>query len=115
MENQKNHIYLCGMEEKKSIINWEVYSKLKKNPPIIKKEIRFYRKPLLGRILDNIRIFGKKMWKKPVFSVLFFGNFLLLLKYVDCAVSSDNIELFRWVTTSTFFVLFGVSIFFDKN
>jgi hypothetical protein len=103
------------MEEKKSIINWEVYSRLKKNPPIIKKDLRFYRKPLLGRILDNIRFFGKKMWKKPVFSVLFFANFLILLKYIDCTVSSDPIELFRWVTTSSFFVLFGVSIFFDKN
>jgi hypothetical protein len=115
LENQKFHLYLWCMKENKSIINWEVYSRLKKPTPIIQKELKFYRKPLLGRILDKIRVFVKKMWKKPFFSVLFLGNFLLLLKYVDCTVSGEHVELFRWVTTSTFFVLFGVSIFFDKN
>ncbi len=103
------------MEEKKSIINWEVYSRLKKPTPIIQKEVKYYRKPLLGRILDKIRVFGKKIWKKPLFSVLFFGNLLVLLKYVDCTLSGEQIELFRWMTTSTFFLLFGVFIFFDKN
>ena len=103
------------MEEKKSIINWEVYQRLKKPMPIIKKEMKFYRKPILGRILDKILFFGQKLLKKPFFSVLFLANFLLLLKYVDCTVSGEQVELFRWVTTSTFFVLFGVSIFFDKN
>jgi hypothetical protein len=103
------------MEEKKSIINWEVYSRLKKPTPIIQKEFKFYRKPLLGRILDKIRVFGQKLRKKPLFSALFFGNLLVLLKYVDCTLSGEQIELFRWMTTSTFFLLFGVFIFFDKN
>lgn len=99
------------MEEKKSIINWEIYQRLKKPTPIIKREIGFCRKP----ILDKILFFGLKLRKKPLFSVLFLANFLLLLKYLDCTVSGEQVELFRWVTTSTFFVLFGVSIFFDKN
>jgi hypothetical protein len=103
------------MEEKKSIINWEVYQRLKKPVPIIKKEIKFYRKPILGRILDKILFFSRKLREKPFFSVLFLANLLLLLKYVDCTVSGEQVELFRWVITSTFFVLFGVSIFFDKN
>ena len=103
------------MEEKKSIINWEVYQRLKKPMPIIKKEMKFYSKPILGRILDKILFFGRKLRKKPFFSVLFLANFLLLLKYVDYTVSGEQVELFRWVTTSTFFVIFGVFIFFDKN
>jgi hypothetical protein len=103
------------MEEKKSIINWEVYQRLKKPVPIIKKEIKFYRKPILGRILDKILFFSRKLREKPFFSVLFLANLLLLLKYVDCTVSGEQVELFRWVTTSTFFLLFGVSIFFYKN
>jgi hypothetical protein len=103
------------MEEKKSIINWEVYQRLKKPVPIMKKEIKFYRKPILGRILDKILFFSRKLREKPFFSVLFLANLLLLLKYVDCTVSGEQVELFRWVITSTFFVLFGVSIFFDKN
>jgi hypothetical protein len=103
------------MEEKKSIINWDVYQRLKKPVPIIKKEIKFYRKPILGRILDKILFFSRKLREKPFFSVLFLANLLLLLKYVDCTVSGEQVELFRWVITSTFFVLFGVSIFFDKN
>ena len=103
------------MEEKKSIINWEVYQRLKKPVPIIKKEIKFYRKPILGRILDKILFFSRKLREKPFFSVLFLANLLLLLKYVDCTVSGEQVELFRWVITSTFIVLFGVSIFFDKK
>jgi hypothetical protein len=50
------------MEEKKSIINWEVYQRLKKPMPIIKKEIKFYRKPILGRILDKILFFGQNFY-----------------------------------------------------
>lgn len=115
LETKKIHIYLCCMEEKKSIINWEVYSRLKKNPHIIKKDLRFYRKPLLGRILDNIRFFGKKMWKKPVFSILFLLNLTLLLEYGRCSYFGDHIDLFRWVTTGSFLVFFGYLTFFDKN
>lgn len=103
------------MKENKSIINWEVYQKMKKPNMKIHTEIKPYKKPILGRILDKICIFGQKLWKKPFFSILFLSNFLLLLKYVDCTVSGEQIQMFRWITTSTFFVLFGILIFFDRN
>ena len=64
------------MEEKKSIINWEVYQRLKKPMPIIKKEMKFYSKPILGRILDKILFLVENYVKNP-----FFRFFSWLISY----------------------------------
>jgi hypothetical protein len=108
-------VYICVMERKKSIINWEVHQKLKSNKISIQKDIKTYKKPILGQIWDKICIFGQKIRKKPIFSALFIANLILVLEYGRCSYFGESIDLFRWVTTSSFLVFFGYMTFFDKN
>jgi hypothetical protein len=103
------------MDKKKSIINWEVYQKLKNGKIDIQKDLKTYKKPLLGQVWDKICVFGQKIRKKPIFSVLFIANLILVLEYGRCSYFGESIDLFRWVTTSSFLVFFGYMTFFDKN
>ena len=103
------------MKPNKSIINWEVYQKLKSNKISIHKYTKTYKTPIFGRILEKICFFGKKIRKKPIFSVLLISNLVLLLEYGRCIYFEYPIDLFRWVTTSSFLVFFGYMTFFDKN
>lgn len=103
------------MKKNNSINNWELYQKIKKPKITYTKEFKGYRKPFLGRILDKICIFGQKLIKKPIFSILLLLNVILLLEYGRCTYFGDHIELFRWVTTGSFLVFFGYLTFFDKN
>jgi hypothetical protein len=107
--------YICVMERNKSIINWEVHQKLKSNKILIQKDIKTYKKPILGQIWDKICVFSQKIRKKPIFSVLFTLNFVLILEYGRCTYFGESIDLFRWVTTSSFLIFFGYMTFFDKN
>jgi hypothetical protein len=103
------------MEHNKSIINWEVHQKLKSNKISIQKDIKTYKKPILGQIWDKICVFIQKIRKKPIFSVLFTLNFVLILEYGYCTYFGESIEVFEWVTTSSFLIFFGYMTFFDKN
>jgi hypothetical protein len=38
-----------------------------------------------------------------------------VLEYGRCSYFGESIDLFRWVTTSSFLVFFGYMTFFDKN
>jgi hypothetical protein len=103
------------MKKNHSIHNWELYHKIKGNKISYQKEFMSYKKPFLGRILDKICVFGQKLIKKPIFSILFLLNLTLLLEYGRCSYFGDHIDLFRWVTTGSFLVFFGYLTFFDKN
>jgi len=103
------------MKKNNSINNWELYQKIKGSKITYQKEFYGYRKPLLGRIFDKICIFGQKLKKKPIFSILFLLNLILLLEYGRCSFFGEQIDLFRWVTTGSFLVFFGYLTFFDKN
>jgi hypothetical protein len=98
-----------------SIINWEVYQKLKKGNQKIENKIKTYKKPVLGRIFDKICVFGQKLIKKPIFSLLFLMNLTLIVEYFRCTYLGEGVEMFRWVTTTSFLVFFGYLAFFNKN
>lgn len=103
------------MKKNESIHNWELYQKLKGNKIVYQKEFVKYKKPFLGRIWDKTCVFGQKLIKKPIFSILLLLNAVLLLEYTRCTFFGDHIELFRWITTGSFFIFFGYLTFFDKN
>ena len=98
-----------------SIINWEVYQKLKNSKFKIEKDIKTYKKPILGQILDKLCFFGQKLIKKPIFSLLFLLNLLLLVEYFRCTFLSEQIDMFKWVTTTSFLIFYGYLAFFNKN
>ena len=54
------------MKKNHSIINWEVYKKVKKPNMKISKKIYRYKKPFLGRMLDKIVNYWSKIKKKPL-------------------------------------------------
>lgn len=103
------------MEKKSSIINWELYSKIKKPKLKLEKEFKVYKKPLLGRFLDKMCDLGQKLIKKPIFFILFVMNLILLGEYFRCTLSGEQIESFRWVTTTSFLFFFGYLTFLNKN
>jgi len=103
------------MEKKSSIINWELYSKIKKPKFKLEKEFKVYRKPLLGRFFDKICFYGQKLIKKPIFSILFLLNLILLGEYFRCTFLGEQIESFRWITTISFLFFFGYLTFFKRN
>ena len=103
------------MNQKKSIHDWELYHKLKGNKPSIKKEFVTYKKPILGIFWDFLCKIGQRLIKKPIFSLLLTMNVILLGSYFNCMSNGEHIEMFRWVTTTSFMVFFGYFTFFDKN
>lgn len=103
------------MKKNHSIINWEVYKKVKKPNMKISKKIYRYRKPFLGRMLDKIVNYWLKIKKRPLFAVLFHGNMFLLLIYIHLFTHNVEVPLYKWIITSFFTVIFGIMVFFDKN
>jgi hypothetical protein len=104
-----------NMNQKNSINDWELYHKIKGETSPIVKEIKPQKKPYIGVLWGKFCIFGQKLIKKPIFSTLFSMNVILLVSYFNCILNGEHIDLFKWVTTTSFLVFFGYLTFFDKN
>lgn len=107
------------MEEKKSIINPELYNKVRKNNFKIQKKIKTYKKPLLGRILDKFggfcEFFSDKIAKRPLFFVLFCLQLIILTRYFFVSCQGNEIQMYRWMFSSFFLGFFGYFTFFRKK